>query len=60
MQTLIGFPILNLLSLFKHVTNNLSEPIFHSKLEDEIYPLSPLSAKLDTLFLLSLLEICIS
>ena len=53
------FPILVLLLLFKHVTNNLSEPVFHSELENEISPLSKLSAKLEKLFLLSSSEICI-
>ena len=49
---LIGF-ILYSLSRFNHVANNLSEPIFHSELEDEISTLSTLSAKLGTFFFLS-------
>ena len=67
LSSLIWFPVKNawfsyfmFKSLFKHVTNNSSEPVFHSELEDEISPLSTLSSKLETLFLLSLLEICIS
>ena len=59
---LIGFILFSLFS-FIHVTNNSSEPIFHSELEDEISTLSrlsTLSAKLEILFLLSSLEICIS
>ena len=39
-QYLIGFAILSL--LFEHVTNNLSEPVFHSELEAEISLLSTL------------------
>ena len=42
------------------MTNNSSEPILHSELEDNISPLSTLTAPLDMLFLLSLFEICIS
>ena len=57
---LIGFPILSLL-LFKHVTNNsLSEPIFHSELEDKISQLSRSSAMLEISILLLSSESCIS
>ena len=57
---LIGF--FNLFSLFsfKYVTNSSSKPIFHSELEDKISSLSMHFAKLETLFLLSLSEICIT
>ena len=51
----IGFSIL-LLLWFKHITNNSSEPNFHSKLEDKISPFSTLSAMLETHYLLSLSE----
>ena len=55
-----GAKYLFLLSQFKHVINHSSKSKFHSEQEDEISPLSTLSTKLETLFLFSSLEICIS